>query len=170
MRAPHQQFSKLFPKDRVGCVFIFLPTHPCPSCLGGIFYWGKHARVQVIHWYIFIYSRGNISCLMIFFFNLPLLESWGCRAWGNLSPPRLSSLPSPSKFLLFLQNPAGRSPKGQWGVMVLSRLYSILIWAIRQSGRVKWIHYFHSFLERRESWACWVRVKWLFCTAVMRSL
>lgn len=58
--------------------------------------------------------------------------------------PLSTSVPSPSMFLFSLQNPTGRSSEGHWGAMVLFRHHSVLIWAVKQSGRVKWVHSFCS--------------------------
>lgn len=107
--APHQQFRKLFPKDRADCMHVFFfffsfSLPPPPIMFKRDIYWLKHDRLQVMHYYILIYSRGDIPCLRILLPSSPWMmrmQNMKCR-WGTcphlLSPlhraPVCSSFPS----------------------------------------------------------------------------
>lgn len=170
--APHQQFSKLFPKDRVVCVHISLLP---PYCLRGTFNWAKHGRVQVIHCCILIYSRRNVSCLTIFFFfNLPLLESWGCREWsgaGGTCPHLLSPLysaPACSSFSSKILLEGAPRGAGQWWSCLGFIPFSFGLW--NKTGRVKWIHYFSLLFGKERELSFLGESKMTVCTAVVKSL
>lgn len=137
--AAHQQSSKLFPKDRVDCMHIFFFSILRTDILLGKTWWAAGDAL--------LYFKGDTSCLIYNFFYFSLFQA---RGWWTY--PHLLSLLSPSLFLLTLQNPAGWSP-----MAVMFVLCSVLIWAVKHSGRIKWIHIFSLSGEKGESWACSVR-------------